>query len=211
LNLKKKKILALVIPALTVIVVDQVSKYLIRTTSWLQNYTLIDGWLAFHYTQNPGMALGLDWLSTPVISLVAMLAVAIITFYIYSNFDKANAFYMVCMGLVLGGAIGNIIDRLIMARLESYGGILEGHVVDFIHFTPEVFNYPVFPYIFNVADTAISVAIILLILFNKQILPVEESADEEVEEEAEILTQDVKDKSQTKSAFGNPPDAEEKG
>ena len=171
MNSKNKKILALVVPALVVVAIDQYSKYLIRTVPDLQNITLIDGWFAFHYTQNPGMAMGIDLLSTPVISIIAICAVTGIIAYVIYHMDQANILYMSCMGLVLGGAMGNIIDRLILAKIESYGGILEGHVVDFLHFTLEIGGYPVFPYIFNVADAAISVAIILLLLFNKQIMP----------------------------------------
>ncbi|MDX1639311.1 MAG: signal peptidase II, partial [Balneolaceae bacterium] len=54
------------------------------------------------------------------------------------------------------------------------GGILEGHVIDFIHFTLRIDGYPVFPYIFNVADISISVAIISLLIFHQRILPVED-------------------------------------
>ncbi|MDZ7683437.1 MAG: signal peptidase II [Fodinibius sp.] len=78
------------------------------------------------------------------------------------------------MGLVLGGAVGNIIDRLFMGYIGSYGGVLEGHVVDFIHFNLTINGYPVFPYIFNVADMAISTAIIAMLLFHKRILPEQE-------------------------------------
>lgn len=171
MNSKKSKILALTVPALVVVIIDQYSKYLIRTVPEFQNMTIVDGWFAFHYTRNPGMAMGIDLLSTPVISVIAICAVVGILVYVIYHMEHANMVYMGCMGLVIGGALGNIIDRLILAKIESYGGILEGHVVDFLHFTLEIGGYPVFPYIFNVADTAISVAIILLLLFNKQIMP----------------------------------------
>jgi signal peptidase II len=75
------------------------------------------------------------------------------------------------MGLILGGAVGNIIDRLVMGYVESYGGVFEGHVIDFIHFNLTVSGYPVFPYIFNVADMAISTAIIAMLIFHKRIVP----------------------------------------
>jgi len=194
LDLKRKKIIALVVPASLVILLDQISKYAIRTIPELQNWTIIDGWLAFNYTQNPGMALGLDWLSTPVISIIAICAVAGILGYVFYTLKHVNILYMACMGLVVGGAIGNIIDRLILAKIESYGGVLEGHVVDFIHFNLEVYGYPVFPYIFNVADTAISVAIILLIIFNRQIMPVIDDDPEDDAEEQNEKKRSIKNK-----------------
>jgi signal peptidase II len=74
------------------------------------------------------------------------------------------------MGLIIGGAFGNIADRLFMALIMDYGGVLDGHVVDFIYFSLQINDWTVFPYIFNVADIAISCSIILLILFNKRFL-----------------------------------------
>lgn len=166
----KQKLLALLVPAIVVVIVDQLTKHWVRLTPSVQDWDIIPGWLAFHYTQNPGMALGMNWISTPMISVIAIIATIGILVYILKTMHKVNTGYLLCMGLILGGAFGNIIDRLIMAILEGYGGILDGHVVDFIHFTLEIQGYPVFPYIFNVADIAISTAIISLIVFNKRIL-----------------------------------------
>ena len=81
------------------------------------------------------------------------------------------------MGLVLGGALGNITDRLIMGYIEGYGGLLDGHVVDFIYFSLRINDWTVFPYIFNVADIAISVSIITLLIFGKYLLPEEPKAE----------------------------------
>lgn len=159
---------------------------MVRTMPSLQNWDIIPGWLSFHYTQNPGMALGMDWASTPIISAIAITATIGIVIYIIRSLDNANFGYLLCMGLVLGGAFGNITDRLIMGYIGSYGGILEGHVIDFIHFTLRIDGYPVFPYIFNVADISISVSIIALLLFHQRILPYNES-DEDEDAEAQNL------------------------
>lgn len=186
---KTGKYYLLGVPAAVVVAVDQITKYLVRISPELQHWEIVPGILAFHYTQNPGMALGMEWASTPVISIIAIVATLGILIYILKTIRRASPGYLACMSLVLGGAFGNIIDRLVMARLESYGGILEGHVVDFIHFTmitPDWVPYfggsPVFPYIFNVADMAISTAIIVLLVFHNRLLnPAEE---EEKEREA---------------------------
>lgn len=176
--MKNKKQIALWLPAAVVVVLDQVTKHWVRTTPSLQNLDIIPGWLSFHYTKNPGMALGMDWASTPIISVIAIIATIGILVYILRTMDRANIGYLSCMGLVLGGAFGNIIDRMVMGYIEANGGLLEGHVIDFIHFTLTINGYAVFPYIFNVADIAISTAIIALLLFNKKILPEEESSGE---------------------------------
>jgi signal peptidase II len=60
---------------------DQISKQLVRTTPELHRLDVIEGWLAFNFTKNPGMAMGMDWLSTPMISIVAI--VATIAYFVY--------------------------------------------------------------------------------------------------------------------------------
>ncbi|MAO65748.1 MAG: hypothetical protein CL666_12195 [Balneola sp.] len=166
--MNSRKLQALFVPAFIVLVLDQLSKWWIRTSPEWQNTTIIDGWLQFYFTKNPGMAMGIDILSTPAISVVAILAVTGILIYILRNIEEANMGYLICMGLVLGGAFGNIADRLFMAIIMDYGGVLEGHVVDFIYFSLQINDWTVFPYIFNVADVAISCSIITLLIFNKR-------------------------------------------
>lgn len=114
------------------------------------------------------MALGIDVLSTPVVSIIAIIAVSGILIYILKNIEEATVGYLMCMGLIVGGAFGNIADRIFMGIIGDYGGVLEGHVVDFIYFSLQIGDWTVFPYIFNVADIAISVSIILLLIFNRR-------------------------------------------
>lgn len=188
--MRVKKLLTFGVPALFVVIIDQVTKYLVRTTPAFQNWEIIPGWLAFHYTLNPGMALGMDWLSTQWVSAISIVATLGILAYVLYSLAHAGYGYLFCMGLVIGGAFGNIIDRLIMGIIGGYGGILEGHVIDFIHFTATINGYPAFPYIFNVADIAITTAIIILILFHKRILPnTEESTP--VNEETALAEQEI--------------------
>jgi len=173
-TLLQKKWLTFGSVVLFVVLLDQWSKLMVRTRWELQNMELIPGWLSFHYTKNPGMALGIDILSTFQISVVALIATIAITVYIVRMFDTAPIRFIVLMGLVIGGAVGNLIDRIFIARIMEYGGFLEGQVVDFIHFTLRINDWPVFPYIFNVADMAISCALILFIVFNRKFVPQDE-------------------------------------
>lgn len=179
-NKKKQALFGSIV--LLVAVLDQITKFWILYTPKMHQYTLIEGWLGFHYTKNPGMALGISWADTWIISLVAIFATIVILWYVRKTLPQAGLGYVACMALIVGGAIGNIIDRLIQAPLGGYGGVLEGHVVDFIHFKLEIAGTPVFPYIFNVADSAITVAIITLILFFRKLLPEYQFEDKEVSE-----------------------------
>lgn len=192
------KITALTVPVFIVVILDQLTKHWIRLSPTWHNAEIIPGWLVFHYTQNPGMALGMRWASTEVISGIAILATVGILSYVLYNRKQATTSYLFCMGLVLGGAVGNIIDRLLMGYIESYGGVLEGHVVDFIHFNLTINGYPVFPYIFNVADIAISTAIIAMLVFHKQILPEQEGHSDQESSSSDMSN--IK-------RFGDQPDA----
>ncbi|MEX0995145.1 MAG: signal peptidase II [Balneolaceae bacterium] len=194
--MKSQKFFILFTPVVLVWAIDQLTKQWVRYSLELHRYELIEGWLAFNYTQNPGMALGMDWISTPTISVIAILATIAIFFYILKTMHRANFAYLFCMGLILGGAIGNITDRIVMGIIEGYGGVLHGHVIDFIHFTLSINDTPVFPYIFNVADMAISTAIIAMIIFHKWILPIEESQPEEINGEER---EESKDEGQLKT------------
>lgn len=183
----RTKTTALAVPAIIVVILDQLTKHWIRLSPSWHSTDIIPGWLAFHYTQNPGMALGMRWASTELISIFAILATIGILTYVLYNREQASQSYMLCMGLVLGGAFGNIIDRLTMGYIQSTGGLLEGHVVDFIHFNLVINGYPVFPYIFNVADIAITTAIIAMIVFHKKVMP--ETAESEASDEVEFQEQ----------------------
>lgn len=188
----RAKLLALFTPAVIVIAIDQWTKWIIRTTPELHRFDIIDGWLMFYYTKNSGMALGIDILDTHIVSLISITATLGIVAYLLYTIKKSPISYLVLMGLVIGGALGNIIDRLTMAFVGGYGGLLDGHVVDFIFFYLKVFDRTIFPYIFNVADIAISVSIVSLLIFNKRFFPTEKSTDEEVEEEDVETDSDIK-------------------
>jgi signal peptidase II len=171
------KLLTLLLPAAVVIALDQYTKWLVRTSPELHRWEIIEGWLEFYYTQNSGMAMGIDILPTHVISMISIAATIGIFAYLLWTLKHAGLGYLFFMGLVLGGALGNITDRLIMGYIEGYGGLLDGHVVDFIYFSLQINDWTVFPYIFNVADIAISVSIITLLIFGSYLLPEEPKAE----------------------------------
>lgn len=207
MSIRRKKLLTLFVPALAVLVLDQITKYMVRTNPGLQRVEVIEGWLALNFTKNPGMALGMDWLSTQTISVIAIVATIGIFTYIFLTLKRANFAYLACMGLILGGALGNITDRIFMGVIGGYGGVLDGHVVDFIHFTLTVGSTPVFPYIFNVADIAISTSIIVMILFHRSIMPVESPSETDGSENEERKSTQTEAESKSGSEIDEGPTA----
>ena len=189
----RAKLLALFTPAVIVIAIDQWTKWLVRTTPDLHRYDIIEGWLMFYYTKNSGMALGIDILDTHIVSLISITATIGIVAYLLYTIKESPVSYLLLMGLVIGGALGNIIDRLTMAYIGGYGGLLDGHVVDFIFFYLKIGDRTLFPYIFNVADIAISVSIFTLLIFNRKFFPKEVEAKNDVITPEDVASEIVND------------------
>ncbi|WP_026689976.1 signal peptidase II [Alteribacter aurantiacus] len=136
--------------AIIVIIVDQFTKWLVVQNMELrQSIPIIEN--VFHLTshRNAGAAFGMlqgqMWLF-----FIATIAVLIIVPYYIQKEGKNNPLFGITMGLVLGGAIGNFIDRLLF-----------GEVVDFLDVYIGTYNFP----IFNVADSALVVGVGMLIIY----------------------------------------------
>jgi signal peptidase II len=138
----------------TVVVLDQLSKALVVRSLGLHDYVpLFDGLLSISHVRNHGAAFGLlsDWnlpyqsLLLSVLSLAALGAIAAYS----ARLPAAARLPRLALALVLGGAIGNVIDRL---RL--------GYVVDFVHVYWREYQWPDF----NVADSAITIGVALLVI-----------------------------------------------
>lgn len=125
-------------------ILDQISKWLVikyLTTP----YILIEKILKFEYSQNTGIAFGIP---IPYYILIA-LTILLIIFVIYftrNELDLDSPISRISMAFIIGGALGNLIDRL-----------ANGYVVDFI----SVWKWPNF----NFADSLVTIGILLLIIF----------------------------------------------
>ena len=157
-----------------VVLLDQSTKQLVLRTMYRgQQIPVLGDWLKFTFTENPGMAFGITPGPTAVVTVFSMLATALIVFYLY-RVRKDYYPYRASLALILGGALGNIIDRLF------YGdALLSGKVVDFIHvnlwsgFLPESIPLvggmyiSLFP-IWNVADMGIVCGVASVVLLHKK-------------------------------------------
>jgi signal peptidase II len=143
-----------IILVLATLVFDRWTKTLIQKRFDLnESISVIDGFFNITYVRNTGVAFGIfDPLSLPAKSVflsvfTAFAAVVVITYSIRSSLK--NRLLQVALALVLGGALGNLYDRL------AYG-----YVVDFLEFYVGAYHWPSF----NVADSAISIGVALLAL-----------------------------------------------
>lgn len=143
-----------VIIAAAIIVLDQIIKKIIINALERGSITVIKNFLNLVYVENYGIAFGMFKNKTLFFIITQSIIALLIAFMIF-RFHNKSISVTVCLSLILGGAIGNLIDRIRM-----------GYVIDYLSFT-------IFPPVFNLADSAIVVGAILLCLiiaFNKNIV-----------------------------------------
>lgn len=135
--------------AVAVVIVDQSTKHWAVSSLGTDREIDLFWTLRLNLAFNNGMAFGQGQGFGPIIGVIATV---VIVYLLVSLRDETSRISTVGMGLLIGGAAGNLIDRL----LRGDGGILRGAVVDFI-------DFQWFP-IFNIADVAVNVGAALLIL-----------------------------------------------
>jgi signal peptidase II len=142
------------IVAVVSIALDQLCKYLaVRDLSDGSEVRLFGGVIYLDLTRNSGAAFSIGSGFTVIFPLIAMGVVAGI---LWLSRKLASVPWALAIGLILGGALGNLIDRFFRAP-----GPLQGHVVDFISaFGPNAEYFP----IFNIADSSLFCGVVLAIL-----------------------------------------------
>ena len=133
-----------------IVALDQWSKWMIRTSYNLyQSEPIIEGFFYFTYVTNDGMAFGLSFPGGKTTLLIVTLILTGVIMWMLWKEKNSHNLIRYGLTLILAGAIGNMIDR-----------ILYGKVVDFLDIMIGSFNW----YIFNVADSAVTSGMILFIL-----------------------------------------------
>ena len=135
--------------ALAVVAFDQVSKFLVRTNLTIGQRMPEQGFFRVTYATNTGGVFGFFANQTFLISVVAIAGIAtILALLWYAPLNKTPI--RMCLAFLLGGTVGNLIDRLAL-----------GSVVDFIDIGVGLYRW----YTFNVADAAIVVSVIIMIYY----------------------------------------------
>jgi signal peptidase II len=168
-----------------IVIVDQLTKILVKGFSipFLHIYyqgmydgqkiPVIGNFFRITFIENPGMAFGFDpgadyklWIS--IFSLAASIGL-IIYLYVIRN-QKLSL--RLAIAFILGGAVGNLIDRMFYGIFYGYAPLFYGRVVDFLDFN--FFNINIFGRhfdrwpIFNIADSAVTIGVIILLFFYKK-------------------------------------------
>jgi len=144
--MKKLSIIGLI-----VLVLDQLTKYIVMSTMTKgQSIVIIKDFFALTSHRNQGAAWGMFQGRMGFFYVVTAFSL-VLFYFLYKELDRKSFFVNLGLGMMIGGTFGNFIDRVTM-----------GEVVDFLDFTIPVINYD-FP-IFNVADMGLSVGVTILII-----------------------------------------------
>ncbi|HUX86772.1 MAG TPA: signal peptidase II [Chloroflexota bacterium] len=142
-----------IVTALIVLFIDQLTKFEISQNlgqpGQVHSVEVIGNWVRLSYTTNTGAAFGIFPAGTLFFSIVALIAAPVIL--LGRSYVRERAWWMtVVFGMLMGGALGNLLDRIRM-----------GHVVDFVDVGIGNLRWPSF----NVADSSFVVAVIILAIF----------------------------------------------
>jgi signal peptidase II len=175
---------------LAVVFIDQLSKLLVKGFSipflnihhtgmeLNSSIEIIHNIFKITYVENPGMAFGLDFGGKLFFSIFSIVAGIGILVYLYKiRTDKL--LIRIPLALILGGALGNLIDRTFYGVFFNEGPLFYGKVVDFIFFPFVKIDFLFIHLngwpIFNVADMAVTIGVFILIIFHKKISETEQT------------------------------------
>ena len=179
LNNPLKKVL---FTSFILLLVDQITKILVKTSMNLYDEILIFDWFRIFYIENNGMAFGME-LPNPygklILTLFRIIVVGWGMFYVHKLIKK-NSFpsgLLICFGLIIGGALGNIIDSTFYGDSLFHGKVVD--MLSFPFFTVDLPNwlsflegsdgmFTFFAPVFNIADSGIFVGIVSILLFYRR-------------------------------------------
>lgn len=179
---------------LSIILIDQLIKIHVKTTMTIGEQIRITDWFYILFIENNGMAWGMTFINKLFLSLLRIVAVTVISWYIYLvEKEGGRTIYIVFLSMIVAGAAGNIFDSMFyglcftmsspwnIAETVSFGtgyaGFLMGKVVDMFYFP--IFHgifpkwlplwggeeFTFFSPVFNFADASITTGVICLLLF----------------------------------------------
>ncbi len=187
-----------------VLLADQALKVWVKMNMFIgQEYKIFGEWFIIHFTENNGMAFGLEFggeFGKLALSLFRVIAVAGIGYGLhYLIKHKYHRGLILNVALVFAGALGNIIDSVFYGVIYKYETLFHGRVVDMLYFPIVDSHFPkwfpiwggeelvFFRPVFNLADTAISVGVIAIMIFQKTYFK------EEIKDEVGINNESVED------------------
>ena len=166
----KGRLWAVIGIVLGAVVLDQLIKLLIVRHFQLGESHEVTSWFWLCYVENNGMAFGIEWFSKLALTFFRLLAVGLLGWYthVLIRRPETKMGYLATIAFIIAGALGNIIDCIFYGKLFQGTGWFYGRVVDMFYF-PLIHNGAgevlFFRPVFNFADSCITCAVAVIILF----------------------------------------------
>lgn len=177
-----------------IVVADQISKFLVKGIEipflgishvGMQlgsSIPVLGDFLRITFIENPGMAFGIEVVDGKLfLTLFSILASAGILLYLYVMRTE-KLLFRISLALILGGAIGNLIDRTFYGVLYGESELFHGKVVDFIDI--DIINIDLLGFylsrfwVFNVADASVSLGVLMMLVFHRSFVDQDEQLPE---------------------------------
>ncbi len=187
-----------------IVVADQITKFLVKGISIPFLGMNIEGmplgssipvlgeFLRLTFIENPGMAFGIEFGGKFFLTLFSIIASIGILMYLFMM-RKENFVFRLSLACILGGAVGNLIDRVFYGVLYGESGWFHGKVVDFIDV--DFFNIDFLGFhlqrfwVFNIADASVTIGVLMMLIFHRSFVkderaltPIEASSGTEATE-----------------------------
>lgn len=158
---------------LLMVLIDQLVKVYVKTHFYLGESVEVTPWFYICFVENNGMAFGIEWFSKLLLTLFRIVAVGLLGYYSHMLIHKrpARTGYLATIALVIAGALGNIIDCVCYGKIWGYADWMYGRVVDMLYFPlikDAAGNCIFFQPVFNIADSCITCAVIIILLFYRK-------------------------------------------
>ena len=179
---------------IAILAIDQIIKIEVKTSMCLGESIRLTDWFYINFIENKGMAYGMSFMPKILLSVLRLVAISVIGWYIYLVFrEKGRTLYIALLAMIVAGAAGNVIDCMFYGLIfnasspfyvsyfvpfgTGYADFLMGKVVDMFYFPLIVTTWPqwvpffggeefiFFSPVFNFADACISVGVVLMLLF----------------------------------------------
>jgi len=166
----KKRVWLVVAIVLAAIGIDQFIKLYIASHFQLGESREVCSWFWLCYVENNGMAFGIEWFSKLALTIFRLIAVGLLGWYIHVLLRKPETptGYIATIAFIIAGAMGNIIDCIFYGKMFGYAGWFYGRVIDMFYF-PLIHNSAgeviFFRPVFNFADSCITCAVAVILLF----------------------------------------------
>ena len=160
-----------------IVSLDQLSKFLIKYfLSSSGSINIIGSFLKFTYIENSGIAFGIDTSQYHIyITVLTIIAILLIIYY-YINLTAENLYEQIPLSFIIAGAIGNAIDRvLVLIPCANYRGVVDFIDMPNLLYYIGIMNNPRW-FIFNIADTSITIGIILYFISQYKFVKSDESS-----------------------------------